>query len=726
MTYDFLYNYVNDAGNTVYDLGTSSRKAFNNQAAQTTVKKLAAVVFKSIQAPHSNHSILAGNGALFNVLMIDDQATQDKFFSRYYNTSFPNDRFDTYTWSLSNFTEQNIWDETFGYSVGSHQLMIQSLNIIDRIKPEMNIIDNNLRILDGFSMYENWFYPSRDLMRFGDTGAEGDLIKGYQWILAAAARKNMGSYIASAAQTLQYEYTRKGGQTATVETESLQWQNPLELLWGINIENTVTAKPPRIDPMQTVEHAGLIIQRNYNTPDSLQNGMMCYSGGAAYVHTHSTGIDLELYGKGYVLGAESGSGTYGSDEHENYRVRHAAHNTVIANGSGKRGTNWDTKMSDVTLIASEPKVEGAPISDNFSFSAQEINDTYNSCLQQRTVSIIRTSPTSAYYFDLFRSKGNSTNLYHDYIYHNIGDEVALNFTDATPVPLSASSKYATDASGSVTGWTFFQDVNTSAETNMAVNATFAANSIARYMNVFIPKGISREYAVANAPKTKGAIDGYDNKLTPVMTMRKNGEAWNEPFVAVYEPTTSSATSVKSISYIIHNSKVVGARVVSEVNGAKLTDCILSNDVDNEALDLSPLNITFTGRFAIVRASVKDNQTNVSLYIGKGQQLTFEGTELNADGEGKALSEYVLNYAYEFPFPTALTDYADQNLKVVYAYPNPSVNGMYRLSEPIEYKVFNLTGGLIAEDRSDIVDLSSYQNGIYLLHVNNQVIKLLKS
>ena len=70
--YDFVYDYATNSVNTVFDLDSNSRKTFNNTAAQSTVKKLAAIVFKSVSAPQSNHSVLAGNGALFNSLMIDD------------------------------------------------------------------------------------------------------------------------------------------------------------------------------------------------------------------------------------------------------------------------------------------------------------------------------------------------------------------------------------------------------------------------------------------------------------------------------------------------------------------------------------------------------------------------------------------------------------------------------------------------------------------------------
>ncbi|WP_418262494.1 T9SS type A sorting domain-containing protein [Flavobacterium faecale] len=731
LTYDFLYNYVNNSANKVFDLSSGNSVQFNDAIAQTTVANLSDIVFQSIRAPHSNHSVLAGNGNLFNILMISDDVKREQYFNRFYNNT--NESFDAYTWSLNNFTENGVWPETFSYAKGSHELIIQSMNVIDRYKPSLNLIQNNLNILDGFIGYANWYYPSGELMRFGDSDDEGNMIKGYQWILKIADRRNYPSYQQLAKENLKYNYDKAGGFNPQIETDRLEYNSPLQLLWGENIESTQTAVAPTVEASYNLVHAGLIAQRNYNTADIKNDGLMYYSGGAAYVHTHSTGIDMELYGKGQVTGAESGSATYGTDEHENYRVRHAAHNTVIANGSGKRGgSNWLTKVANVSLLAAEPKSYGTPIASNFSFSTQYLDDSFNDCLQQRTNSIIRTSATTGYYFDIQRSKGKTINNFHDYIYHNVGDAVALKFSDNTNVSLSTSTKYATDITGNVTGLPFFENVNSSTATTQGVNATFALNTTNKYMNVSIPSGISREYATALAPYTKGALNGYDKKKTPVMTMRKYGEAWDAPFVAIYEPSNTSLSTIKSTTTIYNNNKVVGVKVISEINGQQISDVILSNDADNVALNLTDLKISFTGRFAIVRTEVKNGTTDVSLYMGKGQQLTFIDKTITGDVDGKAYLEYNLNY----PLSTSkFSKYLDN----ITAFPNPTkgtfeINnlplslsviklGIYNsISQLIESKTYNVSNGTVR------LDISGLAKGIYFVKGDSNiplVVKVIK-
>jgi len=465
------------------------------------------------------------------------------------------------------------------------------------------------------------------------------LLDGYELILHIATRKNMPDFIAKTKQSLKFEYNKRGGRNPKIETERLEWSSPLSLLCAVNVEDTITPKAPVLATNTPVEHAGLVIQRNYNTPDIKTNGMMLYTGGATYVHAHSTGIDMVLYGKGQVLGAESGSGTYLTDEHVNYRVKLAAHNTVIANGSGISGGGWGNRMSKVNLIACEPEVYEAPVSSDFSFTTQFIDDTFNNCLQQRTNSIIRTSPTTAYYFDIFRSKGKAINNYHDYIYHNIGDTLELKFADKTNIPLRASEKYATDIAGSKTGWKFFKRVESSTATNKAIEATFVLNTVNKNMHVFMPSGTNREYTRANALYIKGVMHGYDKKKTPVMTIRQYGEAWKKAFVAVFEPAEQNSKSVKSVTNIFSKGKVVGAVVVSEVNNTIITDYILSNDNDSVSLNLETFNIKFQGRFGIVRTVVNSGKTEVSLYIGQGKKITYSDKELTADSEQKGFIKF---------------------------------------------------------------------------------------
>ncbi len=711
MSYDYLYNYLKGTKNTVYDLKTNTFTSFDEVSAQKAMKNMTDIVFKSITAPQSNHSVLAGNGALYPLLMINDDVVREQYFNRFlYGVSGDaTHRFDEYiSWTLKNFTSNKVWPETFGYSNASHQLVMQSMEVIDRYKPSLNILNNNLPILDGYIGYANYIYPSDEIIRFGDTGTGSSLSSGFRYMMKIAKRKNLPAYQQLAIQNLKYAYDKAGAFNPQIETDNLEWDNPLLLLWTDNIDANEIGIKPTVNATYNLVHAGIVVQRNFNTTDTLNNGMMYYTGGKGYVHAHATGIDMELYGKGLVMGAESGSGDYSSAEHDNYRVRHASHNTVIANGSGKEGSSWSTTNSSVALLSCEPKHGETPISTDFMFSIQNLNDDYNNSYQQRTNSILRTSNSTGYYFDMYRSKGKTTNNYHDYIFHNVGDSVHLKFTDGTLVPLAASTKYSTDLSGSVTGWKYFENVNSSVAITNAVKATFMLNSIGKYTHVFMPGQVSREYATAKGPTTKGAQKGYDTKKTPIITVRQRSEAWENPFISIFEHTNGTTnTTVQSVSNLLSNSRIVGAAVVSVVDGVTITDYIISNDVSANIINIADIGLNFDGRFAIVRTKTGANINELTLYIGEGSKLVFGSEELVADASKKALKTVALN--------TALRNVTNNNT-MISVFPNPA-NRMFTIQTQLRdikrIAIVDVSGRIILENNSGAQQISIDSNAIGL-------------
>ncbi len=60
-----------------------------------------------------------------------------------------------------------------------------------------------------------------------------------------------------------------------------------------------------------------------------------------------------------------------------------------------------------------------------------------------------------------------------------------------------------------------------------------------------------------------------------------------------------------------------------------------------------------------------------------------------------------------------------------AYPNPSADGMFNLSKPVDFEVITLTGKVVQSGSGDLVNLSGLSGGIYLLKAKNKVLKLVK-
>jgi hypothetical protein len=250
---------------------------------------------------------------------------------------------------------------------------------------------------------------------------------------------------------------------------------------------------------------------------------------------------------------------------------------------------------------------------------------------------------------MFRSKSLGVNNFHDYIYHNIGDATNIMTMTGSALAVSPTDRYQNDIGDlqKSPGWRFFENTNVTESTNNAVHIRFDLNETNTYMNMFAPSGVDREYTKAVGPATREAKGSYLNKKTQIVAVRQQGEAWDKPYVYIFEPSKSKNTSVKSVENIYSGNVIVGAKVISEVNDAKIIDYIISNKSN---ATIAFLDINFTGEFGIVRTELKDGKTKVSLYIGKGDSLQFLDETVTGDENGKAFKEFELNYEYFSELP----------------------------------------------------------------------------
>jgi len=727
MIYDFVQPFISSTGKTVYDLTSNSQVPFNFETSQKAFEVMADNVIE-IGGNGSNHPVLELPGALYSVMCMEDDAKREAYFNLLMNGA-ANSNQPGVNWMLDRFSDvDRLWPESAGYGKFTHSLFIQMMNIIDDYQPELKIVENNKDILESIFIYENFLYPNGATMAYGDIGRSfTDHARIFRSVLKIADKKGYTDLKERASSTLKKIYTEDGGYNPVIENQRLEWNSPLQLLWGVNIDNSISADgEPKYGTVKA-SHAGVVMQRNYSGVDDKQNGLMYYTGGGTYVHAHASGLDMELYGAGYVIGPDFGGSAsgYGSELHEQYAVSYAAHNTIIVNGTSGRGpktngnSTWQNIVDPIVLKASEPKPYANPIAANFSFSTQFLDDNQNNVDQQRTNSIIRTSSTSGYYVDIFRSKSNVVNNYHDYLFHGLGDDMQIktegNLLSLTDTP----NRYQNDVGDDrkQPGWRWFSNTKTSALTSNSITARFDLQATNDFLHVSIPAGIDKEYSSALAPPTQEVSNGYSEKDTQVFVMRKYGEAWDKPFIAIYEPSANETSTVKSTENIIVDDKVVGVKVTSEVNGQKIIDYVLSND--DVALNLPDLKIAFTGRFAIVRALVKASTTDVSLYIGKGSQLTFLDNTINADAEGKAFSKYTLGYAL------SVDDSEFQN--EVFMYPNPT-KGILTIKvsnsfEKLNIQVYYLQGKLIKSSVEKVtngnlnLDVNSIAKGVYFVKLN---------
>ena len=287
MAYDFVRKFIVKAGNTVYDKDTNTRVGFNFTASQQAFEVMANNVIK-VGGNNSNHPVLELPGALFSVLCMENESTKANFFNTLLNGA-ANSAQPGINWMLSRFSaEERLWPESSGYGKFTHAAFLKIMYAVDRYRPDLNIISNNQDLLESIFIYENFLYPNGAIIAYGDI--DRNFIEHahiFESILKIADSKGYTALKDRAATTLKKIYAEAGGYAPVIETDRLEYINPLQLLWGLNISESVNAVgEPKYGTVKAT-HAGVVMQRNYSGVNDEQNGLMYYTGGGTYVHAYA-------------------------------------------------------------------------------------------------------------------------------------------------------------------------------------------------------------------------------------------------------------------------------------------------------------------------------------------------------------------------------------------------------------------------------------------------------
>ncbi|MBT8306929.1 MAG: hypothetical protein KJN85_08330, partial [Maribacter sp.] len=642
----------------IYNASLNKRIPFDNKKAQKALRNMIGNVLQEYGEPDthgkrvSNHPILTAPGALFMILCITDDTARERLFNVFWEkgTAHQNSFKNTL---LPLFSDQGLWPESLSY--GFMPIISMTLNIVDRIKPEMEVTKTSKHIFNGNFLYDYLRYPDRRFVRYGDSKRNNDFTaKNYRYALHIANRRGYPDIKEKAQMALHQAYKALGGYSPNIKSSSPydQYQH-LELFWGIDVPQELDSGIDFDKKTVVIEHAGIALQRNSAKQNNALYGLCGIIGGAHYVHSHLTGITMELYGSGYVMASNAGLPPTVPERqiplHEHYFRLYAGNNTVVVNGTshGLDEGSWKGRanvwQNTVVNVAAEPKHLENGIAEEFSFATQFLNDTVNNATQERTLSTIRTSDTTGYYFDLFRSKSNDINKFHDYIYHNIGDKTHILDSNDQTLLLQKTDRYQNDIGDVVKspGWRYFEETQTTQKTNDAIKVRFDIEYDDTYMHLFVPDGVTRAYTKALAPPTREATNGYVDKKTQVLAIRQQGEAWENPFVGVFEPSKNQNSSIKTVAPLKDGDKTIGAIVTSGLGDLQITDIIISQDNREAIYKNEELGLSFKGRFGIVRTLDGDDTTKVVLYIGEGEKLQFGKKELNANTAHKGVLRFNL-------------------------------------------------------------------------------------
>lgn len=288
-------------------------------------------------------------------------------------------------------------------------------------------------------------------------------------------------------------------------------------------------------------------------------------------HMHANGISMELYGKGYVLGPDGGIGQtlYSGDDYKEYYSQFPAHNTVCVNGK----SGYAVMMSNhaFKMDARYPETNEKGMFVPLTFSQVNFIEPETQASQMRTNGIVKTSETGGYYIDIFRSKTNDKEQFHDYFYHNLGQSMTLTGTNNEDLHLKPTEELAF-AGGNLYAYSYIYDKK-STQTDHDVKACFTTEcpdgrriDMTMWMHGYENREVFKALSPVNLEYERlPKFMPYTVNEQPVLTYvaRQHGEAWEKPFVAVFEPSDINEPSeIQTVEFFTPSGKdAVGIKVI---------------------------------------------------------------------------------------------------------------------------------------------------------------------
>ncbi len=611
-TYDFLHSYLEE----------NYPEKIENYT--TALKKWIDISLKN-GVPHNNWNLHKSRFALNVAMILEDNSAYTDNKGREYYIGYILNRTTARHWSLDKFInygydfETGIWNECPGYAQNV------SRDLISFFTEYNNIFNQNL--LEYFPVLEaatqaipQYLFPNQQITAFGDTyygNINSTIFKD-----VAQLWRNSGNQVKSEFYQDLYDLFAKNNSDKS-QNNRLKKENFI----------TQTFYAPNVS---------WFVQRNKY--DDKQNGLMISKYGSYGNHAHANGVAIELYGKGYILGAESGIGSsYFEKPYLEYYSQFPAHNTVMVDGISKYPEMLSNHPFDLLSCYPEPGKKDGYFKD-ITYSDVYFLEPESRSDQNRLTSIISTGETTGYYVDIFRSKKQQGGeKFHDYFYHNLGQELFIQNINGKNLELTES-----DEMGFAGGHLFALDYmwdKKSIKTNEDYKAIWKmsypdGNHI--YMNLWMKGYEGREIFSIKAPPCKAFRNNndfpYEVNNSPYLTIaaRQHGEAWNKPFVSIFEPTTEAeGSSIGSIQYFSPDNK---SKISSDFVGIIVENKsgrvdYLFSIIEDEIVSYKDMKTDAT------YAVISEQGDDFTLFMGKGLLISNNKIKIEATCRANTILEY---------------------------------------------------------------------------------------
>ena len=509
--------------------------------------------------PHNNWDLFQADFIMKIALVLqDNQAYADGKGKQYYLDYIVNQN-SIRQWSMNKLIDfgfdakSKTWYESPGYSTTVLSSICDFANMLDE-KAGIDLFKQRPVLTEAVKTSAEYLFPNRMIAGFGDTHPGYLNTGGINHILKYATRHKNKNLISE-----------------------------MNLL-----KNAVAPKAPISEIEKytsTLFYAPNVSWIAMRSGMDKQHDLMASINASLGNHQHANGISLELYGKGYVLGPDAGIGRslYSGLDYLEYYSQMPAHNTVVVDGV----SSYPVMMSQhaFKVVASYPEVSkeqpaskklsewklsgdnASPLKDKMTYATVSFIEPETQALQQRTTAIVKTSNKGGFYIDVFRSKKiEGGDKIHDYFYHNLGQEMkVMDAASGQPLDMKPTEELAF-AGGHLYAYSYIYDKK-SAEMQNSVKTQFVTKilddkvveamdgqreiTMTMWMKKDENRTIFQALSPVNLEYERMPNQPYKVDEQPVLTFvaRQKGEAWNHPFVCVYEPSSDAEPGdIASVDY----------------------------------------------------------------------------------------------------------------------------------------------------------------------------------
>ncbi len=519
--------------------------------------------------PHNNWDLFQADFIVKIALVLQDDKTYADGKGRQYYLDYVVNQNSIRQWSMNKLIDfgfdkhSKTWYESPGYSTTVLGTICDFANMLDE-KAGIDLFAKCPILIDGVKTSAEYLFPNRMIAGWGDTHPNYLNTGGIDNILKYAARHKNKPLISE-----------------------------MNLL-----KSAVASNAPLSEIEQytsTMFYAPNVSWLAMRTGMDKQHDLMASLNGSLGNHAHANGISLELYGKGYVLGPDAGIGKnlYSGLDYAEYYSQMPAHNTVVVDGV----SSYPVMMSQhgFKVTASYPEVSAEqPASmklseqkEKLAYATVNFIEPESQAEQQRTTAVVKTSDKGGFYIDVFRSrKKDGGDKTHDYFYHNLGQTMTVEdaATDK-PLDLKPTDELAF-AGGHLYAYSYIYNKEC-AEMQNSIKAKFTTKiedakvveamdgqheiTMTMWMKADENRTIFKALSPANLEYERIPNQPYKVIDQPVLTFvaRQKGEAWNHPFVCVYEPSSDTEPGdIASVDYFTPSEPGAVGIIVKLKDGAE--------------------------------------------------------------------------------------------------------------------------------------------------------------